>query len=254
MKIATTIQMVPDLVEDLVIDASGNCLDPYSIRWVINEYDDYAIEQAILLKERNGGKVSVIAPGIEGVDDALFSAAAKGADELIKISGDYENEGNTHSFARLFSPILKRLQPDLILTGVQVHHHNDGSLGPLLAAELGLPYIGYVSGVTVSGDKAIVKKEYPGGVTAELEVTLPAVIGIQAPDTPPRYVPISKIRQMMKTSKIQEEDAGEFDLNGGLPISKMSLPEITGQVKMFEGDVDEVVQQLITVLKDEGVI
>jgi electron transfer flavoprotein beta subunit len=254
MKIVTPVQMVPDLVEELSIDPEGNRLDPYCIRWVINEFDDFAIEQAILLKERNGGKVTILAPGMDGADDALFNAAAKGADELVKLNADFENEVNTHAFARLFAPLISKIQPDLILTGVQVHHHNDGSLGPMLAGELGLPYVGYVSGITLENGKILARKEYPGGVIAEIEVALPAVIGIQASDTPPRYVPISKIRQVMKTSKVAEEDAGEIDLQGGCSSDKMYLPQISGQVTMLEGSVEEIASQLAGIFKEAGVL
>jgi electron transfer flavoprotein beta subunit len=254
MKIVTAIQMVPDLVEDLVIDSDGKRLDPYSIRWVINEFDDYAIEQAILLKERGGGKVSILAPGIEGAEDALYAAAAKGADELIKIAGDFDTDPNNHGMARMFSSAIKMLQPDLVLTGVQSHQRSDGCLGPLLAEELDMPYIGYVSGITLADGKALVRKEYPGGVIAEIEVLLPAVIGIQAPDTPPRYISISKIRQVMKTSKIQEQDAGEFDLSGGVPIDELYPPQVSNQVTMIEGSVEDVAAKLVDLLKEQGII
>lgn len=254
MKIVVVIQLVPDLVEELVIDANGVNLDPTRVRWVINEFDDFAIEQAILLKERNGGTVTVVAPGLEGTDDALFSAAARGADGLVRLAGDFESNNNNHSQARVFAAIVKGLQPDLVLTGVQAHNQNDGALGPLLAEELGFPYIGYVAGVKIETSKAVVRKEYPGGLTAEMEVTLPALLGIQTPDTPPRYVPISKIRQVMKTSKIQELEAGEFDRNGGLPASRMYVPQVASRATMIEGDVDQVAERLVAIFKEQGLL
>lgn len=254
MKIVVAIQLVPDLVEELVVDLDGSHLDPSTVRWVINEYDDYAIEEAILLKERNGGQVCVIAPDIEGADDALYSAAAKGADELVKLNGDFEAETNNHALARLFVPLIERLQPGLVLTGVQAHQRCDGALGPLLAAMLDIPYIGYVSKVILADGKVVVNKEYSGGMIAEMESPLPAVLGIQAPDTPPRYVPISKIRQVMKTSKIREEEAGDFNLSGGLSIQEMYIPDAARRAILFEGDVEEVAARLVRVLKDEGVL
>ncbi len=254
MKIVAIIQMVPDLVEELVIDANGKNLDPYSVRWVINEFDDYAVEQAILLKERHGGTVTVIGPGFEGVDDALFAAAAKGADALVKLNGDFENGVSSHSLAGIFVPVLKSLNPDLVLTGVQAHDKNDGALGSLLAEELNAPYVGYVAGVKAEGAKAVVRKEYPGGLAAEMEVALPAVLGVQMPDTPPRYVPISKIRQVMKTSRIQEEDAGELVGDGSLPTDHMSVPRTASRAEMIEGSVDQVADKLVSLFKEQGLI
>lgn len=255
MKIVAVIQMVPDLVEELVVDANGVNLDPYSVRWVINEFDDYAVEEAILLKERHGGTVTVVAPGFEGVDDALFAAAAKGADALVKLNGDFENGSNNHALARVFVSTLKSLGPDLVLTGVQAHNQNDGALGSLLAEDLGSPYVGYVAGVKVTeGGKAVVRKEYPGGLAAELEVALPAVLGIQTPDSPPRYVPISKIRQVMKTSRIQEEDAGDLQSDGALPPSRMSTPQAASRAEMLDGSVDQVAEKLVSIFKEQGLI
>ena len=254
MKIVAVIQMVPDLVEELVVDANGVNLDPYSVRWVINEFDDYAVEEAILLKERYGGTVTVVAPGFDGVEDALFTAAAKGADALVKLSGDFENGSNNHALARVFVTTLKSLSPDLVLTGVQAHNQNDGALGSLLAEDLGAPYVGYVAGVKVENGMAVVRKEYPGGLAAELEVALPAVLGIQTPDSPPRYVPISKIRQVMKTSRIQEEDAGDLQPDGALPPSRMSTPQAASRAEMLDGSVDQVAEKLVSIFKEQGLI
>jgi electron transfer flavoprotein beta subunit len=196
MKIVVPIKFVPDLVEELNIDPGGAALDSTWLRLIINEFDDHAIEQAILIKEHGGGQVTIAAVDTEGIDDILFASAAKGADQLIKLTGDFTNINN-HALALVYTDLLKELKPELILTGVQAHNDIDGSVGPLLAEKLGLPYVGYVAGLSVSGDKVTVRKEYSGGLIAEIEVKLPAVLGIQASEQPPRYVAYSKIRQVM---------------------------------------------------------
>jgi electron transfer flavoprotein beta subunit len=192
MNIVILVKLVPDLVEELTIDSSGVALDTAWLRLIINEFDDHAIEQGILLKEGGGGVVTVVAPDIEGIEDVLFTAAAKGADRLIKIKGGFAG-ANNHALARAFSAVVKDLQPDLVLTGVQANNDLDGSVGPLLAGCLEMPYVGYISGVSVSEGKSKVRKEYPGGLIAEMDVTLPAVLGIQAAEQPPRYVAVSKV-------------------------------------------------------------
>jgi electron transfer flavoprotein beta subunit len=88
MNIVVPVKLVPDLVEELEIDESGTALDTTWLRLIINECDDHAIEQAILLKERGGGQVTILAPDAEDVDDVLYTAAAKGAGRLIKLTGD----------------------------------------------------------------------------------------------------------------------------------------------------------------------
>ena len=168
MKIIVPIKLVPDLIEELTIDESGAALDASWLRMIINEFDEHAIEQALLLKERQGGQVTVITPDIEGVDETLYTAAAKGVDRLVKLSGDFENKLNNHALARALAPLVRESQADLVLTGVQAHNDLDGSLGCLLAGYLGVPYVGYVSKVTVNANRALVCKEFPGGLVAEM--------------------------------------------------------------------------------------
>ena len=253
MNIVVPIKLVPDLVEELEIDDSGAALDKSWLRLIINEFDDHAVEQAILLKESSGGQVTVVAPDVEGIDDVLFAAGAKGADRLIKLTGDFE-EVNNHALARALATTVEPLQPDLVLTGVQAHDDLDGSAGPLLAAYLKLPYVGYVAGVTVGDGAVTVHKEYPGGLIAEMEVTLPAVLGIQAAAEPPRYVAISKIRQVMKSAAIDEQAVAGLDLNGGPTVGRMFQPEAGERATMIEGDEEEIAARLIEIFKEAGVL
>jgi electron transfer flavoprotein beta subunit len=253
MNIVILVKLVPDLVEELTIDSSGVALDTAWLRLIINEFDDHAIEQGILLKEGGGGVVTVVAPDIEGIEDVLFTAAAKGADRLIKIKGGFAG-ANNHALARAFSAVVKDLQPDLVLTGVQANNDLDGSVGPLLAGCLEMPYVGYISGVSVSEGKSKVRKEYPGGLIAEMDVTLPAVLGIQAAEQPPRYVAVSTVRQMMKTTTIEERTASDLDMAGGPTIGRMFQAETSQRATMLTGSPDEVATQLVGIFKELGVL
>jgi electron transfer flavoprotein beta subunit len=254
MNIVVPVKLVPDLVEELSIDASGSALDTAWLRMIINEFDDHAIEQAIILKEKSGAHVTVISTNIEGVDDLLFMAAAKGADRLIKLNGDLENGINNHALARALATILRDVKPDLILTGVQAHNDLDGSLGPLLAEYLEMPFIGYVSGVDLSNEAVIVGKEYPGGLIAEMQVSLPALLGIQAAEQPPRYVAISKVRQMMKTATIEEIDLANLDSVGAPVVDRMFQPEATERATMLSDNADNAADQLVNIFKELGVL
>ena len=253
MNIVVLAKLVPDLVEELEIDDSGTALDMTWLRLIINELDDHAIEQSILLKESTGANVTVVAPDIEGVDDILFTAGAKGADRLIKVLADYEAGVNNHALARAIAPLMKEISPDLILAGVQAHEDLDGSIGPLLAGYLDAPYVGYVASVSLSDGKATISKEYPGGLSAEMAVSLPAVLGIQVAEQPPRYVAVSKVRQAMKTAEIEEFEAGELDLAGGPTISRMYQPEVGEGATMLDGSLDEIADEFIGILKELGV-
>jgi electron transfer flavoprotein beta subunit len=254
MNITVLFKLVPDLVEELEIDESGTALDMTWARLIINEFDDHAIEQAILLKEGGEAQVTVIAPDADGADDVLFTAAAKGADKLIKLVGDFEEGVNNHALARAVAPILQELQPDLILTGVQAHDDLDGAVGPLLAEYLGIPYVGYVSGVNLSDGKAVVRKEYPGGLIAEMEISLPAMLGIQASEQPPRYVAVSKVRQAMKTAEAEELEPAELDPSGAVDVIRMFQPEVGEGATMIEGDEEEIADRLVEIFKELGVV
>lgn len=254
MKIAVPIKFVPDLVEELSIDASGAALDTSWLRLIINEFDDHAIEQAILLKERSGAEVIVICAEGDGVDDILFTAAAKGADRLVKLTGFDANAMNSHAAARVLASLLKEFQPDLILTGVQAHNDLDGSVASLLAEYLDMPYVGYIAGVTLADGRVTARKEYPGGIIAEMEVKLPAVLGIQAAEQPPRYVAYSKINQMSKTVKIEERVVANFDPSGGVVVTRMFTPEPAQRAEIIEGSPEEVADRLIGIFKELDVL
>lgn len=253
MKIAVPIKFVPDLVEELSIDTSGAALDTSWLRLIINEFDDHAIEQAILLKERSGAEVTVICAEGDGVDDILFTAAAKGADKLVKLTSDFAS-ANSHAAARVLAGLLKEIQPDLVLTGVQANNDLDGSVGTLLAEYLGLPYVGYVSGVTAASGSVGIRKEYPGGIIAEMDVKLPAVLGIQAAEQPPRYVAYSKINQISKTVRIEERAIADLDSNGGAAVSRMFKPEPAQRAEIFDGSPEEVADKLVGIFKELGVM
>jgi electron transfer flavoprotein beta subunit len=252
MNIVVPVKLVPDLVEELEIDESGTALDSSWLRRILNEVDEHALEQALLLKERSGGEVSVISLDGDGVDDVLFAASAKGADRIIKLAGVEFEEVNNHALARLYAAAIGESSPDLVLTGVQAHDDLDGALGPLLAEQLEMPYVGYVSGLTEADGKCSIRKEYPGGLVAIMEVALPAVLGVQAAEAPPRYVAISRIRQAMKSATIDEGATAPPDQSGGPTVDSMFKPETGERATMLSGDEDEVAARIVDLLRELG--
>lgn len=254
MKIVVPINLVPDLVEEITVDDTGVALDMEWIRLIINELDDHAMEQAILLKEATGGHVSVIAPDLDGIDDVLYTALARGADKIIKLTGDFGEPMNNHTLAQMLKPIIEEIQPDIVLTGVQAHHDLDGSVGPLLAEYLKMQYVGYVSGISPENGKTTIRKEYPGGLVAEMDVMLPAVFGIQSAEKPPRYVAISKVRQAMKTASIDSIEIETLDIVESAPIDRMYVSESAERAVMLEGDEEEVAEKIIKLFEELGVL
>ncbi len=249
-EIVVIARLVPDLVEELEIAPSGKALDLSWLRVIINESDNHAIEQAIILKERSDATVTIISPEAEGVEDMLFTTAAKGADRLIKLTGIGEEKPTNLSLAQTLAASIKEMNPDLVLTGVQAHDDITGDLAPQLADLLDMPYVGYISGVSLDDGKAKVFKEYPGGVLAEMEINLPAVLGIQSSEDPPRYVAISKVRQIMNSASIEEISSDELKTDSGVVINRMFLPEAVERAEMLEGDEEEIAIKLTTILQD----
>lgn len=259
MNIAVLLKQVPDLVEELEVDESATRLDRSWLRFVLNEFDAHALEQALLLKEEQGGKVVVFALNRGEVDETLFTALAKGADSAVKITGDLDDEVDSHTAGRIFQSILGSTPYDLILTGVQTTDDVDGQVGGILASYLRLPYVSVVSGLRISEDRkvATVRKEFPGGLLSEIAIKMPAVLGIQAASQPPRYVPIARLRQVMKTARIEEVVADEACVHKESPafrIRRMYKPEVTGRAEIISGSQEAIANQIIGILAEKGIV
>ncbi|MGB9624760.1 MAG: electron transfer flavoprotein subunit beta/FixA family protein [Phycisphaerae bacterium] len=249
------IKFVPDLVEDLEIDPQSGLLDRSFLRLMPNELDDHALEEALLLKERYGGTVTVVTADTGDVDEALYTAVAKGADRVVKVTGEGFDQGVTdRQLASIFHEVLRGMSCELILTGTQAVDDLDGFVGAMLAERMGLPYVGYVTKVESQDGTVVVRKEYPGGLTAEIEVATPAVLGIQAAEKPPRYVVTSKVMEATKSASIDEVEAPDVSVEGGVTVSRMSVPETGAHAEMIEGSVQDVAAALAKLLRDRGVI
>lgn len=247
MNIVVVMKRVPDLVEDLEVDASGKALDKEQLKLTLNEFDDHALEEGLLLKEATGGQLAVVALDGDEVDKMLYTALAKGADRALKVAGAGEVDGN-QQMAGILEDVVGGLPHDLILTGVQAADDGDGQLGPILAAKMGIPSVEVVTGVTPGDGSVTLLKEYSGGIVAEFEVDLPAVLGIQAARQSPRYAPVSKVRQIQESTTI-EAVAGGGAAGSGIQVLEMTPPETGEGAQMLE-DVDE----LIELLESKGVI
>jgi electron transfer flavoprotein beta subunit len=260
MNILVLMKMVPDVVEELEVAGNGKALDTEFLRLILSESDDHAMEEALLLKERHGADVTVLAVDAPEVDDALFTALAKGADRAIKVTADADALG-TRATAHILASVIREgdgvPSPDLILTGTQAIDDLDGLVAPMVAEELGLPYLGIVTQVAPAGDRAVlVVKEYPGGVRGEFEVALPAALGIQAAEKPPRYVPVAKVRAAMKSQPIQEVTAPTMAEAGPslVEVVEMSKPAVAAQAEMLEGSPEDVAGKVREILAGRGLI
>lgn len=252
MHYVVPIKQVPDLVEELELNEQATDLNRESTKYRINEFDDQALEEALQLKAETGGTVTVLAFDGEEADKLLFTALAKGADRAVKIEGLPADGIATRPAARALADVIGKLPCDLILTGVQAVDDRDGQLGALLAAYLTLPQINVVTGVRIDGRKAVVTKEYSGGVMAEFELDLPAVLGIQAAREVPRYVPVSRVRQVMKSATLDSVDAGGATELPGSAVQRLSKPERSSRAEMIDGSPEQIADRILDLLRTKG--
>lgn len=253
MNIFVPIKQVPDLVEELEIDDSGKALNREWLKYKINEFDDHALEEALQLKEETGAQVTTLALESENIDKTLFTAAAKGADLLIKVTGDFGAGTPSHIAARALANVIQDREYDLILTGVQAADDRDGQIAVLLAHYLGLPHVSVVTGVNVEDRKATVQKEYSGGMIGEFEVDLPAVLGIQAARETPRYAAVTRVRQAMRNTTLDEVAAGDLPVSVGSAVSRMFKPETGQGTEMLEGSPEEIADKIVNIIREKGI-
>ena len=257
MNIVAVLKMVPDVIEELEVAGDGKSLDLEFLRLIVNERDEHALEEALLLKEQNGGTVTAVALDAPDIDDVLFTALAKGADRAVKITDAGENL-STRTAATVLAKVLPSvpdLMPaDLVLLGCWATDDLDGQGAAVLAHALDLPYVGVVSQVQVDGGSLRVMKEFPGGVLGEFGTATPAVIGIQAAEKPPRYVPVAKVRAAMKSGEIEEVGAEAPAGVAPLEVVQMTKPEAAGQAEMLEGSPEELAAKVGELLGERGVL
>jgi electron transfer flavoprotein beta subunit len=252
--IVVPIKEVPDLVEELEVNAEGSDLEREYLKYKINEWDEQALEEALCLKDEAGATVTAIAVDTGDTDSSLYTALAKGADRAIKVTGSFPKGGDNHTVAAALAGVIGGLGADLVLGGVQAPDDLDGQLPVLLASALGLPCVSVVSGVSVGDGTATVRQEYSGGLMAELDVTLPAVIGVQAARQAPRYAAVSRVRQLMKQASLEEVAAEAGGQGAGLRIRRLYRPEAAGHAEMIEGSAEVQAQRLFDILVERKLV
>lgn len=254
MHIAVVLRLVPDLTEELPIADSGSDIDREWIGMKLNEFDDHALEEAVLLKEGAAARVTAIALEGEGVDRMLQTAIARGADAAVKVGHGLDRVPDQRTAARLLVGAIEGLGVDLVLTGVQTPEDIFGQLAPYLAAMLGRPCVNAIGGVAPAVEGRIhVQQEYSGGLSATLEVDLPAVLGIQTASQQPRYVSGSRLRQAMGAT-IETVAASAAGRPSPAVVTAMREPDRGNGAVMLDGDADAVAGKIVAVLRERGLI
>ena len=261
MEVIVCIKRVPETAEaDIIIDKTGRGIEKRGLVFDINEWDNYAVEEAILLKEEYGGSVTVISMGPEEANETLRKALAMGADRAIRLTDPVFEGSDGYAIARILSQAIKPLSYDLILTGVQTEDDGYGQVGPSLAEILEIPHAAVVNRIdAIEGGRAKVHRELEGGLEEVLDLEIPAVLTIQSGINEPRYVSIMGIRKVAKKEikvlglselGMKPEDAGQ---PGSLSVvERVFFPPVGEGAQMLEGTMDEISDKVVTILKEKG--
>lgn len=260
MNIIVCVKRVPDLAEaEIVIDRSQKDIDKDDLVFDINEWDNYAVEEAVLLKERLGGTVTAITLGDEDAEEVLRRALAVGADNAVHLSDDAFEGGDAFATAKALAVAIQKIPFDLILTGAQAGDDGYGQVGATLAEMLGIPHATLVTSIEVSGNVARVHRELEAGLEEVLDVQLPGVLTIQTGINEPRYVSIAGIRRVAKREiEVMDRKAlglgdGEVGVNGSkLEIERLFVPPATQKGEILEGSVDVVTDRLVGIFASKG--
>src|SRR6202022_830930 len=195
MKILVAVKQVPERDAQIRVAADGKWIDEDDLSYTINEPDAYALEEALQLKEKNGGEVVVVCAGPERVLSTLREALGKGADRAIHIEADDLGNRDTLGVAQMLADAMKGEAPDLILTGLQSDDLGLGQTGVVLAELLGIPHATIIMQVEAGDGSIKVKRELEDGWFQHVEMPLPALLTIQSGISKLRYATLMGIKK-----------------------------------------------------------
>jgi electron transfer flavoprotein beta subunit len=256
------VKHVPETAEaELRIDPSGKSIEKAGLVFDINEWDDYALEEAVRIKEKQGGTVTAITVGPQDSESTLRKCLARGADKAIRLTDPKFESSDAYATAKILHSIIKTLHYDLILTGMQAADDGNAMVGPILAEMLGIPHATLVKKIELATGTAKVNRELEGGLEEQIEVKLPALFSIQTGINEPRYVSIMGIRKAMQKEiqvlSLVDTDLTENDVGPAgswINIEKVYVPPVEKQAEFLKGTSDEIAAKITEILKSRGLI
>ncbi|OGP58803.1 MAG: electron transfer flavoprotein subunit beta [Deltaproteobacteria bacterium RBG_13_49_15] len=260
MEVLVCIKRVPDTSEnEIQVGKDGTDIEREDLVYSINEWDNYAVEEAIRIRDKTGGRVTVVSVGKAEAEEVIRRQMAMGADKGIHLSDETFNGSDGKGIAAILKAHIEKGAYDLVLTGVQADD-GAGQVGGMIAAMLKWPFASLVNVIEVVDDKTIrVGREIAGGNQEFNEIKLPCVLSIQTGINEPRYVGIRGIR---KVASVEIPVYGASEL--GVPVESIGkvgskvkkidyfVPELGKGAEILEGNTDEIIDQLIDILKSKG--
>jgi electron transfer flavoprotein beta subunit len=262
MKTFVCIKRVPDTSEaEVKVDATGKDVDSSRFSFDINDADNYAVEEAVRIKEAKGGTVQVVCLGPQDADVMIRMALAKGGDSAIRIDDPRINVLDPLKVAKVLAAAVKGQEFDLVLTGCMANDDGNMAVGVAMAEELGVPHAAMVKKLEVADGKVKAYRELEGGISEVVEIDLPAVITIQTGINEPRYAPIRGIREAqkkeLKVLKVEDLGLTENDVNADsslVELQKLYIPEVVSHAEIIEGEPEEKAEIMATKLVKGGLL
>ncbi|MGE0082855.1 MAG: electron transfer flavoprotein subunit beta [Desulfococcaceae bacterium] len=257
MEILVCVKRVPDTSEnEIAVNSKGTDIERDDLVYSVNEWDNYAVEEAIQIRDKVGGTVTVVTVGDSDSEEVLRREMAMGADKGILLSDDAFESSDGKGIATVLKAEIAKGKYDLILTGAQADD-GAGQVGGMLAAMLDLPYASLVNKIEVNGGKLKVGREIEGGNQEFNEIEMPCVLSIQTGINEPRYVGIRGIRKVASID-IPVHGAGDLGVSSvGEAAAKVKrvdyfVPDMGEGAEILEGSTDEIIAKLMEMLKAKG--
>ncbi len=261
MNILVFLKQVPNPDLQFRINDQGSDIRRESLTYQMSGPDEYALEEAVRLKEKFGGRVTAISMGPERCTEVLRTALAKGADEALRIANDDPLAFDPARTAHILAAVAKKVGFDLVLTGVQSEDYAHGATGTLMAGLLGVPGAAVVTKVEVDGREVKVHRELEGGVEEVDVLTLPALLTIQFGINEPRYASVAAILRASRSQikVLQPKDLGWSSWADAGPgyrveIKRLTPPPAKGRAEMIQGSAEEVAKRLAQILRQKGAV
>ena len=262
LDVVVCVKHVPETAEaELKIDQTGKAVEKTGLVYDINEWDDYALEEAVRIKEKQGGPVTAITIGPQDSESTLRKCLARGADTAIRLTDPKFENSDAYATAKILYNVIKTLHYDLILTGMQAGDDSSAMVGPILAELLGIPHATMVKKLELATGTAKVNRELEGGLEEQLEIRLPALVSVQTGINEPRYVSIMGIRKAMqkeiKVLSLADTGLSEADVGPAgswINIDKLYVPPVEKQAEFLKGTPDEIATKITAILKSRGLI
>jgi electron transfer flavoprotein beta subunit len=260
MKIMVCLKQVPHQDARLDINGDGTWVKEDGIKFEINSYDTYALEEALRIKDAGEAEVVVVSIGPDRVTQALRTALGMGADRAIHIN-DPEGEGSdTIATAKVLAAVAKEENPDLILMGLMSDDGNFAAVAPMIAEFAGMPHTTAAVKVERSNGTITCDREIEGGASEVVELQAPCLIAVQSGLNQVRYASLKGI-MAAKKKPLDVKTAADLGLAGkvGAGAAKVTVVSIAPPVKgdtaeILEGSTDDVVSGLVTKIKELGLL